>query len=123
MFKSITNFKFTPQAIGLPFLSTQEDAQLKFKSGEAGVKRLYSDQVGLHHEAVETVWGGVHRCSVRHQRVIAWAVSFGQRQEAMRRRAQLTPGHTVIRCRVLEPILQGVRQRGRRLLIDHGSGW
>jgi len=45
MFKNLTNFKFTPQAIGLPFLSTQEDAQLKFKSGDGGVKRLYGDQV------------------------------------------------------------------------------
>ena len=85
MFKSITNFKFTPQAIGLPFLSTQEDAQLKFKSGEAGVKRLYSDQVGLRREGVEMVWRGVHRCAIQHPCVIAWAVSFGQRQEAMRR--------------------------------------
>ncbi|KAK8864156.1 hypothetical protein IAR55_001402 [Kwoniella newhampshirensis] len=45
MFKNLPTFKSFPQAIGLPFLSTQEDAQLKFKSGEGGVKRLYSEEV------------------------------------------------------------------------------
>jgi hypothetical protein len=48
MFKNLPalpTFKSLPQAIGLPFLSTQEDAQLKFKSGESGIKRLYSEQV------------------------------------------------------------------------------
>ncbi|WWD17544.1 hypothetical protein CI109_101985 [Kwoniella shandongensis] len=45
MFKNLPGFKSFPQAIGLPFLSTQEDAQLKFKSSEGGVKRLYSDEV------------------------------------------------------------------------------
>ncbi|OXH42508.1 hypothetical protein J008_00023 [Cryptococcus neoformans] len=33
-------FKSLPQAIGLPFLSQAEDAQLKFKSSPAGIKRL-----------------------------------------------------------------------------------
>lgn len=50
MFKklpTLPTLKSLPQAIGLPFLSTQEDAQLKFKSAEGGVKRLYSDQVSL----------------------------------------------------------------------------
>jgi hypothetical protein len=47
MFKNLPTFKSLPQAIGLPFLSTQEDAQLKFKSGEGGIKRLYSDQVSI----------------------------------------------------------------------------
>jgi hypothetical protein len=48
MFKSLPSFKVKslPQAIGLPFLSTQEDAQLKFRSGEGGIKRLYGDEVG-----------------------------------------------------------------------------
>lgn len=46
MFKNLPTFKSLPQAIGLPFLSTQEDAQLKFKSSDGGIKRLYSDQVG-----------------------------------------------------------------------------
>ncbi|GFZ44221.1 hypothetical protein JCM24511_01943 [Saitozyma sp. JCM 24511] len=47
MFKSLPSFKVKslPQAIGLPFLSTQEDAQLKFRSGEGGIKRLYGDEV------------------------------------------------------------------------------
>jgi hypothetical protein len=63
MFKNFTNFKFTPQAIGLPFLSTQEDAQLKFKSGEGGVKRLYNDQVGLMScvECAECIFVAVWR--------------------------------------------------------------
>jgi hypothetical protein len=47
MFKNLPTFKSLPQAIGLPFLSTQEDAQLKFKSSDGGIKRLYSDQVSL----------------------------------------------------------------------------
>jgi hypothetical protein len=38
-------FKSLPQAIGLPFLSSQEDAQLKFKSGVDGIKRLYGEDV------------------------------------------------------------------------------
>lgn len=33
-------FKSLPQAIGLPFLSPAEDAQLKFKSSPAGIQRL-----------------------------------------------------------------------------------
>lgn len=45
MFKSLPTFKSLPQAIGLPFLSSQEDAQLKFRSGENGIRRLYGDQV------------------------------------------------------------------------------
>ncbi|WVW83585.1 hypothetical protein I302_105606 [Kwoniella bestiolae CBS 10118] len=45
MFKNLPTFKSLPQAIGLPFLSTQEDAQLKFKSSPGGIKRLYSDEV------------------------------------------------------------------------------
>ncbi|WWC70472.1 uncharacterized protein I206_104423 [Kwoniella pini CBS 10737] len=45
MFKNLPTFKSLPQAIGLPFLSTQEDAQLKFKSSSNGIKRLYSDEV------------------------------------------------------------------------------
>jgi hypothetical protein len=45
MFKRLPTFKSLPQAIGLPFLSTQEDAQLKFKSGDNGIKRLYGDEV------------------------------------------------------------------------------
>jgi hypothetical protein len=49
MFKSLPSFKVKslPQAMGLPFLSTQEDAQLKFRSGEGGIKRLYGEEVGL----------------------------------------------------------------------------
>ncbi|WVO16453.1 hypothetical protein L204_104130 [Cryptococcus depauperatus] len=34
--------KSLPQAIGLPFLSTHEDSQLKFKSDNNGIKRLYN---------------------------------------------------------------------------------
>ncbi|WWC61589.1 uncharacterized protein I303_104173 [Kwoniella dejecticola CBS 10117] len=45
MFKNLPTFKSLPQAIGLPFLSTQEDAQLKFKSSPGGIKRLYSDEI------------------------------------------------------------------------------
>ncbi|WVQ82249.1 hypothetical protein IAT38_004377 [Cryptococcus sp. DSM 104549] len=45
MFKNLPTFKSLPQAIGLPFLSTQEDAQLKFKSSPGGIKRLYGDEV------------------------------------------------------------------------------
>ncbi|KAK6910396.1 hypothetical protein I203_104428 [Kwoniella mangroviensis CBS 8507] len=45
MFKNLPTFKSLPQAIGLPFLSTQEDAQLKFKSSPGGIKRLHSDEV------------------------------------------------------------------------------
>lgn len=47
MFKRLPTFKSLPQAIGLPFLSTQEDAQLKFKSGDNGIKRLYGDEVSV----------------------------------------------------------------------------
>ena len=46
MFRKLPTFKSLPQAIGLPFLSTTEDAQLKFKSGDNGVKRLAGDEVG-----------------------------------------------------------------------------
>jgi hypothetical protein len=45
MFKNLPTFKSLPSAIGLPFLSSQEDAQLKFRSGDNGIKRLYSDEV------------------------------------------------------------------------------
>jgi hypothetical protein len=45
--KSLPTLKSLPQAIGLPFLSTQEDAQLRFRSGENGIKRLYGDEVCL----------------------------------------------------------------------------
>ncbi|TYJ53769.1 hypothetical protein B9479_005609 [Cryptococcus floricola] len=43
MFKSFPKLPSLPQAIGLPFLSTQEDAQLKFKSSPNGIKRLYGE--------------------------------------------------------------------------------
>ncbi|WVQ77248.1 hypothetical protein IAR50_006931 [Cryptococcus sp. DSM 104548] len=43
MFRSFPKLPSLPQAIGLPFLSTQEDAQLKFKSSPNGIKRLYGD--------------------------------------------------------------------------------
>ena len=42
---TLPTLKSLPQAIGLPFLSTQEDAQLKFKSELNGIKRLQSDEV------------------------------------------------------------------------------
>ncbi|ORY21894.1 high-temperature-induced dauer-formation protein-domain-containing protein [Naematelia encephala] len=45
MFRRLPTFKSFPQAIGLPFLSTQEDALVKFKSGDNGIKRLYSEEV------------------------------------------------------------------------------
>ncbi|WRT66068.1 uncharacterized protein IL334_003020 [Kwoniella shivajii] len=45
MFRNLPTFKSLPQAIGLPFLSSQEDAQLKFKSNITGIKRLYGDEV------------------------------------------------------------------------------
>lgn len=45
MFRNLPGFKSLPSAIGLPFLSSQEDAQLKFRSGENGIKRLYGDEV------------------------------------------------------------------------------
>ncbi|OCF31019.1 hypothetical protein I316_07290 [Kwoniella heveanensis BCC8398] len=46
MFKNLPTFKSLPQAIGLPFLSSTEDAQLKFKSSPmTGIKRLYGDEV------------------------------------------------------------------------------
>lgn len=45
MFKNLPTFKSLPSAIGLPFLSSQEDAQLKFRSGDNGIKRLYSEEV------------------------------------------------------------------------------
>ncbi|WVQ99152.1 hypothetical protein IAU59_006284 [Kwoniella sp. CBS 9459] len=46
MFKNLPTFKSLPQAIGLPFLSSNEDAQLKFKSSATtGIKRLYGDDV------------------------------------------------------------------------------
>ena len=51
MFRNLPTLKSLPQAIGLPFLSTQEDAQLKFKSELNGIKRLYGDTVSVtpHH--------------------------------------------------------------------------
>lgn len=45
MFRNLPGFKSIPSAIGLPFLSSSEDAQLKFRSGENGIKRLYSEDV------------------------------------------------------------------------------
>jgi hypothetical protein len=45
MFRNLPGFKSLPSAIGLPFLSSEEDAQLKFRSGDNGIKRLYSDEV------------------------------------------------------------------------------
>ena len=45
MFKNLPTFRTFPQAIGLPFLSSTEDAQLKFKSGDNGIKRLSLDDV------------------------------------------------------------------------------
>ena len=43
--KSLPTLRSLPQAIGLPFLSSQEDAQLRFRSEENGIKRLYGDEV------------------------------------------------------------------------------
>ncbi|BEJ11066.1 hypothetical protein CspHIS471_0104880 [Cutaneotrichosporon sp. HIS471] len=40
MFRNLPTFKSLPQAIGLPFLSSSEDAQLAFKAGDNGLKRL-----------------------------------------------------------------------------------
>lgn len=45
MFKNLPTFRSLPQAIGLPFLSSTEDAQLKFKSGNDGIKRLSDEEV------------------------------------------------------------------------------
>lgn len=45
MFRKLSGFKSLPSVIGLPFLSSTEDAQLKFRSGDNGIKRLYSDEV------------------------------------------------------------------------------
>ncbi|KAL1405455.1 hypothetical protein Q8F55_009087 [Vanrija albida] len=45
MFRNLPTLKSLPQAIGLPFLSSQEDALLTFKSGVNGVKRLAGDDV------------------------------------------------------------------------------
>jgi hypothetical protein len=51
MFKNLPTFRSFPQAIGLPFLSSTEDAQLKFKSGDFGIKRLSGEEVDRirHH--------------------------------------------------------------------------
>ena len=43
LLKGLPTFKSLPSAIGLPFLSSAEDAQLKFKSGDYGVRRLYTE--------------------------------------------------------------------------------
>jgi hypothetical protein len=40
MFRNLPTLKSFPQAIGLPFLSPTEDAQLQFKVGDNGMKRL-----------------------------------------------------------------------------------
>ena len=45
MFRNLPTIKSFPSAIGLPFLSSYEDAQLKFKSGENGIKRLTGEEV------------------------------------------------------------------------------
>ncbi|KAL7421522.1 hypothetical protein Q5752_003291 [Cryptotrichosporon argae] len=48
MFKSLPSLptlKSLPQAIGLPFLSTHEDAQVAFRAGDNGIKRLYGNEV------------------------------------------------------------------------------
>lgn len=45
MFRNLPTFKSLPQAIGLPFLSSSEDAQLAFKAGENGLKRLSQGDV------------------------------------------------------------------------------
>ena len=45
MFRNLPGFKSLPSVIGLPFLSSNEDAQLKFRSGENGIKRLYSEEI------------------------------------------------------------------------------
>lgn len=49
MFKNLPTMKGLqksfPQAIGLPFLSPTEDAQLQFKIGENGLKRLSGEDV------------------------------------------------------------------------------
>lgn len=56
MFRNLPTLKSLPQAIGLPFLSSQEDALLTFKSGVNGVKRLSGDDVS---------WALRRRCSRR----------------------------------------------------------
>lgn len=45
MFRNLPTFKSLPQAIGLPFLSSTEDAQLAFKASENGLKRLSGPDV------------------------------------------------------------------------------
>lgn len=45
MFRNLPTFKSLPQAIGLPFLSSAEDAQVQFKAGENGLKRLSGEDV------------------------------------------------------------------------------
>ena len=47
LLKGLPTFKSLPSAIGLPFLSSAEDAQLKFRSGDNGIKRLYGEEVGV----------------------------------------------------------------------------
>jgi hypothetical protein len=45
MFRNLPTFKSLPQAIGLPFLSSAEDAQVQFKAGDNGLKRLSGEDV------------------------------------------------------------------------------
>lgn len=45
MFSKLPTFKSLPQAIGLPFLSSQEGALLDFKGGNNGLKRLSGEDV------------------------------------------------------------------------------
>ncbi len=45
MFRNLPTFKSLPQAIGLPFLSSSEDAQLAFKASDNGLKRLSQGDV------------------------------------------------------------------------------
>lgn len=45
MFRNLPTFKSLPQAIGLPFLSSSEDAQIAFKAGDNGLKRLSGSDV------------------------------------------------------------------------------
>ena len=102
---TLPTFKSLPQAIGLPFLSTQEDAQLRFKSGENGIKRLYGDSVSPHMLASSS-----HALE---------SLAHPQRRSSQAKRSNLGDSH--LGCRVLVSILHALQQRCRRVFPHLGA--
>lgn len=109
MLRNLPTFKSLPQAIGLPFLSSREDAQLAFKAGENGLKRLSGDDVSMLECLVELCAG---RCGAGAR----WRAG-GKRSCLVKMRSQL-PSTTV-----RDPFCGSERLLDSQLVVPRCTRW